>query len=129
SVPIGFSLDDAHGVRDPRGMLASTFGVDMHVVAADAAPASNLLLAVESCHLVVEAMVAGPYAAGLATLADDEADLGAAVIEMGAGTPTGGGFTDGRFVHAPRVSVGGGHAAPPNSRGLGPTLHHSAPLQ
>ena len=36
SLPIGFTLDDAHGVRDPRGMLASRFGVDMHVVTADA---------------------------------------------------------------------------------------------
>src|SRR5215469_9572782 len=55
SVPIGFSLDDARGVRDPRGMQASTFGVDMNVVIADAPPVRNLLLAVESCHLVVEA--------------------------------------------------------------------------
>ena len=32
SLPIGFSLDDARGVREPRGMLARQFGVDMHVV-------------------------------------------------------------------------------------------------
>jgi cell division protein FtsA len=88
SLPIGFSLDDARGVREPRGMLARQFGVDMHVVTADLATPRNLMLAVEQCHLTVEAMVASPYAASLAVLADDESDLGAAVIDMGAGTTT-----------------------------------------
>ena len=46
------------------------------------------MLAVERCHLNVEAMAASPYVAGLSVLADDEADLGAAVIDMGAGTTT-----------------------------------------
>jgi cell division protein FtsA len=125
SIPIGFSLDDAHGVRDPRGMLASTFGVDMHVVTADAAPARNLMLAVESCHLVVEAMVAGPYVASLATLADDEADLGAAVIDMGAGTTTVAVFADGRFIHAGGFAVGGRHVTLDIARGLGISVHDS----
>jgi cell division protein FtsA len=125
SIPIGFSLDDAHGVRDPRGMLAMTFGVDMHVVTADAAPARNLMLAVESCHLVVEAMVAGPYVASLATLADDEADLGAAVIDMGAGTTTVAVFADGRFIHAGGFAVGGRHVTLDIARGLGISVHDS----
>jgi cell division protein FtsA len=125
SIPIGYSLDDAHGVRDPRGMLASTFGVDMHVVTADAAPARNLLLAVERCHLVVEAMVAGPYVACLATLADDEADLGAAVIDMGAGTTTVAVFADGRFIHADGFTLGGRHVTLDIARGLGISVHDS----
>jgi cell division protein FtsA len=125
SIPIGFSLDDAHGVRDPRGMLAATFGVDMHVVTADAAPARNLMLAVESCHLVVEAMVAGPYVASLATLADDEADLGAAVIDMGAGTTTVAVFADGRFIHADGFTLGGRHVTLDIARGLGISVHDS----
>jgi len=125
SVPIGFSLDDAHGVRDPRGMQASTFGVDMNVVTADAPPVRNLLLAVESCHLVVEAAVAGPYAASLATLVDDEADLGAAVIDMGAGTTTTAVFADGRFIHADGFAVGGRHVTLDIARGLGTSVHDS----
>ena len=46
------------------------------------------MLAVERCHLNVEAMAASPYVAGLSVLTDDEADLGAAIVEMGAGTTT-----------------------------------------
>ena len=88
SLPIGYSIDGSNGIRDPRGMLGERFGVDMHVATTDAAAARNLMLAVERCHLSVEAMVASPYVAGLSVLADDEADLGAAVVDMGAGTTT-----------------------------------------
>jgi cell division protein FtsA len=125
SLPIGFSLDDAHGVRDPRGMQASRFGVAMHVVTADAAPARNLMLTVERCHLMVEAMVAGPYVASLATLADDEADLGAAVIDMGAGTTTMAVFADGRFIHADGFTLGGRHVTLDIARGLSISVHDS----
>jgi cell division protein FtsA len=125
SLPIGYSLDDAHGVRDPRGMLASQFGVDMHVVTADAAPARNLMLAIERCHLVVEAMVAGPYVASLSTLADDEADLGAAVVDMGAGTTSMAVFADGRFIHADGFALGGRHVTLDIARGLNITVQDS----
>src|SRR5262249_44471001 len=89
SLPIGYGVvDDAGGVHDPRGMLARRFGIDVHVVTTDVSVARNLMLAVERCHLDVEAMVTSPYVAALSTLADDEADLGAALIDMGAGTTT-----------------------------------------
>ena len=122
AVPVGFALDGAEGVRDPRGMLASVFGVDMHVVTADTATVCNLLLTVETCHLMVEAMVAGPYAASLATLADDESDLGAAVVDMGAGTTTVAVFADGRFIHADGFGVGGRHITLDLARGLGASI-------
>jgi len=118
SLPIGFSLDAAHGVREPRGMLARHFGVDMHVVTADAATPRNLMLAVEQCHLAVEAMEAAPYVAGLAALADDEDDLGAAVVDMGAGTTTMAVFSAGRFVHADGFALGGQHVTMDLARGL-----------
>jgi cell division protein FtsA len=109
SLPLGYVVDDAAGVRDPRGMLARRFGIDMHVVTADVSVARNLMLAVERCHLDVEALVASPYVAALSVLADDEADLGAAVIDMGAGTTTMAVFAGGQFIHADGFALGGRH--------------------
>jgi cell division protein FtsA len=77
------------------------------------------MLAVEQCHLTVEAMVASPYAASLAVLADDESDLGAAVIDMGAGTTTIAAFSGGRFIHADGFALGGQHVTLDLARGLG----------
>jgi cell division protein FtsA len=118
SIPIGYALDDARGIRDPRGMLGKRLGVDMHVVTADVVALRNLMLTVEHCHLTVEAMVASPYVAGLTVLADDEADLGAAVIDMGAGTTTTAVFCGGHFVHADSFAVGGHHITMDLARGL-----------
>ena len=118
SLPIGYSVDGANGIRDPRGMLGREFGIDMHVATADIAVARNLMLAIERCHLDVEAMVASPYGAGLSVLADDEADLGAALIDIGAGTTTVAVFSGGRFIHASGFALGGHHVTFDLARGL-----------
>ena len=117
-LPIGFNIDGAGGIRDPRGMLAQRFGVDMHLVSSDLAACRNLMLMIERCHLDIEAMIASPYAAALSTLADDEADVGAAVIDMGAGTTTMSVFSNGRFVHADGFALGGNHITMDLARGL-----------
>src|SRR5919202_2047777 len=109
SLPIAYALDNARGIREPRGMLGKRLGVDMHVVTTDVAAARNLMLAVERCHLSVEAMVATSYVAGLSVLSDDEADLGAAVVDIGAGTTTLAVFAHGHFVHADGFALGGRH--------------------
>src|SRR5215468_2625996 len=118
ALPVSYSLDGVKGIRDPRGMLARRFGVDMNVVTTDATVARNLMLVVERCHLNVEAMAASPYVAGLSVLTDDEADLGAAVIEMGAGTTTMAIYSGGHFVHASGFAVGGQHITMDLARGL-----------
>jgi cell division protein FtsA len=118
ALPVGFTLDGVKGVRDPRGMVARQFGVDMNVVTSDATVARNLMLVVERCHISVEAMTASPYVAGLSILTDDEADLGAAVIEMGAGTTSIAVYSAGRFVHASGFAIGGHHITMDLARGL-----------
>ncbi len=123
SLPIGFSLDDARGIRDPRGMLGRHFGVDMHVVTADGAAVRNLMLTVERALLAVEAMAASPYVAGLAVLGDDEADHGAAVVDMGAGTTTMAVFSSGRFIHADGFALGGFHVTMDLARGLSTSIY------
>jgi cell division protein FtsA len=61
SLPIGFSLDGARGIRDPKGMIGDQLGVDLHLVGCETSAVRNLMLAVERCHLGVEALVATPY--------------------------------------------------------------------
>jgi cell division protein FtsA len=122
SLPIGYALDAAIGIREPRGMLGHRFGVDMHMVTAEVATVRNLMLSVERSHLSVEAMVTSPYVAALAALADDESDLGAANIDMGAGTTTLAVFSGGRFVHADGFALGGIHVTLDVARGLNTTI-------
>ena len=118
ALPTGFRLDATKDVRDPKGMVGSELGVDLHVATCDSAAARNLMLVIERCHLRVEAMVATPYAAGLSTLVDDEAELGAAVVDFGGGSTTVGVFSGGRLVHVDAVALGGIHVTRDVARGL-----------
>ena len=118
SLPIGYSLDADRGIADPRGMVGQRLGVDMHVVTGDAQPLRNLELCVNRCHLSVEALVATPYASGLAALVDDEAEMGCALIDLGGGTTTISVFNRGNCVHADAIAVGGQHVTTDMARGL-----------
>ena len=118
SLPNGFAVDSTTGVRDPKGMMGDQLSAAMHVVSCDGAAVRNLMLAVERCHLNVEAMVATPYAAGLSSLVDDEAELGAALVDFGGGTTTIGVFANGRLTHVDGFAVGGNHITMDVARGL-----------
>ncbi|PLX36487.1 MAG: cell division protein FtsA [Hyphomicrobiales bacterium] len=122
SLPIGYALDGNRGIRDPRNMIGGKLGVDMHVVTADAAPVRNMELTISRSHLDVETMVATPYASGLASLVDDESELGAACIDMGGGTTSIAVFSEGQVVHVDSIAIGGHHVTMDLARGLSTRL-------
>ncbi len=109
SLPTNYSLDGVSGLREPRNMIGDELGVDLHVASCDQAAARNLTLAAERGHLSIEAAVAAPYAAGLCVLEPDEAEMGVAVVDMGAGTTSLAIFAGGALAHLDAVSVGGNH--------------------
>lgn len=129
ALPTGFSLDGQRGLLDPAGMIGERLGVDMHVVNADTTAARNLMLAVERCHLDVEAVVATPYAAGLSALVDDEAEMGAVLIDMGGGTTSMGVFAGGHLVHTDAFAVGGHHVTWDIARGLSTSVEAAERLK
>lgn len=118
ALPTGYALDGVPGVLDPRGLIGGKLSVDMHVVASEASAARNVMLAVERCHLEVEAVVATPYASGLSVLVDDEAEMGVVVVDMGGGTTSLGVFSGGHLMHADAIAVGGNHITMDVARGL-----------
>ena len=129
SLPVGFSLDGEKSIHDPLGMFGHNLGVDMHVLTAETAPLRNLELCVNRAHLTVEAMVATPYASGLAALVDDEAEIGCACIDMGGGTTTISVFSEGRMVHADAIALGGHHVTMDLARGLSTRLDDAERLK
>jgi cell division protein FtsA len=128
-LPVSYSLDAEKGIRDPRGMEGSQLGLDVHVVTADAAPLRNLELCVNRAHLSIESMVATPYASGLSVLVDDEAELGAACIDLGGGTTTIGIFAEGRCIHTDAIAIGGNHVTMDLARGLSTRLEDAEALK
>ncbi|MGH7099898.1 MAG: cell division protein FtsA [Stellaceae bacterium] len=129
SVPIGFSIDEGRGIRDPRGMFGERLGVDMHLVSAAAGAVRNQTSAIGRAHLELDALVVSPYAAGLGVLVEDELALGVSVIDMGGGTTTIGVFFDGNLIFAGSVPVGGSHVTNDIARGLSTPLAHAERLK
>jgi cell division protein FtsA len=118
ALPTGFSLDGERDIAEPTGMVGERLGVGLHAVTGEAAAARNLMLAVERCHLGVEAVVATPYASALSVLTDDEAEMGCVVIDMGGGTTTAAVLSRGHLVHVDALAVGGHHVTMDVARGL-----------
>lgn len=116
--PTGFSLDGVSGVRDPRAMIGEELGARLHVAACDQAAMRNLVLAVERGHLGVEAIVAAPYASALSVVEPDEAEMGVATIDMGAGVTSVAVFERGEMVHVDAVTLGGALVTMDIARGL-----------
>ena len=102
-----YLIDGQSGIRDPRGMLGDVMTAKMHMIMAQYAPIRTLRTALNRCHLQVDDIVVSPYASGLASLVDDEMDLGATVIDMGGGTTTFGFFAEGHLIHADSIPIGG----------------------
>ena len=125
AIPANYSVDDARGVRDPRGMFGERLGVEVHMVSGLRGPLRNLELCIERCHLTVAGIAVSPYASGLACLVEDEMDLGVAVIDMGGGTTTLGIFFEGAMVYCDAVPIGGNHITNDIARGLSTPLAHA----
>jgi cell division protein FtsA len=129
SIPVGYSIDGARGIRDPRGMYGERLGVNMHLVTAQAGPLRNLVSCVGRGHLGVAALVVAPYAAGLACLVEDETDLGVTLVDMGGGTTSLAVFYDGAMVHTDVVPLGGVHITSDIARGMTTPLIHAERLK
>ena len=125
AIPVGYSIDGSRGIRDPRGMYGQRLGVHVHVISASTSAIRNLVSCVARCHLDVQSVVASPLAAGLASLVDDERDLGVTLIDMGGGTTTIAVFADGQPVYIDSVPIGGQHVTSDIARGLSTPLAHA----
>jgi len=118
AIPVGFRLDEARGIRDPRGLFGETLGAEIHTVTAESGPVRSLAACIRGCHLEIDHFVMAPYAAGLATLVEDERALGATVIDMGAGVTSVAVFQDGEIVFADCIPVGGHQVTKDLAHGL-----------
>lgn len=107
AIPINYSVDDSHGISDPRGMVGDILQVNMLTVSTPLAALRNLRSCIERCHLECEKFVLAPYASALATLTQDEMDLGVLHIDMGATTTSFTLFYDGKPMFMGVVPAGG----------------------
>lgn len=118
ALPVNFALDHRSGLTDPRGQVGRHLAVDMHVVTVAATPLRNVLHCIRRCDLELAGVVVAPYASGLASLVEDEQELGAACIDMGAGTTGISIYVRRQMIYADCVRMGGSHVTSDICQGL-----------
>ena len=84
-LPQGFSVDGAGNVRDPVGLSGAVLEADVVVLAASSFAAENLARATRMAGVHLDSLIAAPAAVGLGALTEEERDLGALVMDFGAG--------------------------------------------
>ena len=129
AIPIGYEIDGSNGIRDPRGLYGHKLGVRLHAVTAAPAVLQNVVNCVERCHLGLADFAVNPYAAGVASVVEDELDLGVTVIDMGGGTTSLGIFFEGALVHVDSLPIGGNHITSDIARGLSTPMQHAERLK
>ncbi len=129
ALPVSYRLDDNDGISEPQGMCGERLAVDLHAVTADEVAMRNVMLCVERCHLGVASLIAAPYASALAAVTPDEANLGVACIDFGAGTTTLSVLADGQFIHTDAIALGGNVITTDIARTLATPLDYAERLK
>jgi cell division protein FtsA len=83
-LPYNFKIDDQDSnIEDPLGMDASRLKAEVHIITTQKSFLNNLRKTVKTAGLEIEGVVLSSYASLIATINDDEKELGAVVIDMG----------------------------------------------
>ncbi|MCC7321754.1 MAG: cell division protein FtsA [Rubellimicrobium sp.] len=116
--PVNFSLDHRSGLADPRGQVGNRLAADLHLLTVDAAPIEALLYCIKRCDLELAGLASSAYVAGMASLVEDEQELGAACIDMGGGSTGISVFMRRHMIYADSVRMGGEHVTRDIAMGL-----------
>lgn len=120
--PLSYQLDGLTNIQDPTGMVGKKLSAVCHIVSAPKAYIHNLSTCIGRCHLDIAGFVADPYAAGLACLDSDEAELGTTLVDIGGKATQIACFLGGKLIWMTSLPLGGSHITSDLARGLSTNL-------
>jgi cell division protein FtsA len=109
AIPREFIVDEQGGIDDPLGMLGTRVEAMVHLVTGNVTRSRTLLAAVNRAGIEVVQMVFEPLATAEAVLTPDERELGALLIDVGAGTTEYALFAEGEILYSAVAPIGAGH--------------------
>jgi cell division protein FtsA len=117
-LPQQYVVDGQSGIKEPLGMSAVRLEAKVHIVSGAATSVQNILKSCQRCNLHVAEIVLEQLASAEAVLADDEKELGVAIVDIGGGTTDLAIFHDGAIVHSAVLALGGNHLTNDIAMGL-----------
>jgi len=85
-LPYNFKVDDQDFIENPFNMNASRMEADVNIIITQKSSLNNLKKAVRSAGIDISGIVLNGYASAIATMGEDEKELGVAVIDIGGQT-------------------------------------------
>ncbi len=102
-----FTVDGQDGIHMPIGMHGFRLEVEAHIITAAAATVENIRQAVSSAGVQTAQFVLNPLASGEVVLSETERQMGAVVVDIGAGTTSMAVYIDGDVWHTHVLGIGG----------------------
>jgi len=107
-IPQEYIVDEHEGTKEqPLGMSGIKLEVNVHIVTSAVTSVQNLRVCLERAGVGIEGIVLNQIAASLATLTDDEKELGVGLIDIGAGTTEVAIFERGSLWYTSVIPLGG----------------------
>jgi len=108
-LPQDFVVDEQDGIGAPVGMTGARLEVNVHIVTGAVSSTQNLIACVNRAGVTVADTVIEQLAASESVLAQDEKELGVALVDIGGGTADLAIFERGSLWHTGVVAIGGDH--------------------
>ncbi len=124
-----YTVDNQRDIENPEGMAGGRLEVDMHVIHGQITRLENPIRAVRGLQLIVDALVFNGLASTLALLSHEQKQLGALVIDLGAGATEYVVCANGIVKHSGVLAVGGDHVTNDLAVGLKLPLHLAEELK
>lgn len=105
--PLRYIIEDGEGIPDPLGLPGKMLAVEACIVTAPTEALNALKACIRQAGAEVEDIIAGPQAAALSVLTEEEREEGALVIDLGAGSIGVAAFAVEGLVYCETISAGG----------------------
>ena len=107
-IPQEYIVDEHEGTKEqPLGMSGIKLEVNVHIVTSALTTVQNLRVCLDRAGIDIEGLVLNQIAASLATLTEDEKELGVGLIDIGAGTTEVAIFERGSLWYTSIIPLGG----------------------
>jgi cell division protein FtsA len=108
-LPQQFILDEQPGIHDPVGMVGNRLEVNLHISTCSSSAVQSVITCANKAGLEVTDTIFEAIAAAEATVSADERELGACLIDIGAGSTELVVFFEGAVAHTASIPLGGDH--------------------
>src|SRR6266849_5200826 len=108
-LPQDYIIDEQDGIKEPLGMSGVRLEAKVHIVTAAVSSAQNIVKCCARAGLQVSDIVLESLASAEAVLAEEEKELGVALVDVGGGTTDVAIFSGGAIQHTSVIPLGGNH--------------------